>query len=137
MEALLRLFNTQSWICFFNLSWWWATLADSKRVDKGLSICDLRRSSSYYYCLCRLKTLCCCWLGLSALLSILLCTLQYLTALAFVTLIFDCINPTGSSRCIHVAASPFSQHCIRIAPPLIMFHRATHCCTATHLLISK
>ena len=50
------------------------------------------------YCLCRLKTLCFCRLCLSTLLSVLLCTLQYLTALAFLTLISDCINPADSSR---------------------------------------
>lgn len=56
---------------------------------------------SDYYCLCQLKTLRFYWLNLSALLSILLCALQYLTALASVTLISDCINPTDSS-CYYV-----------------------------------
>ena len=52
---------------------------------------------SDYYCLCRLKTL-------------HLCALQYLTALAFVPLISDCINHTDSSCCICAAAGPISQH---------------------------
>jgi len=53
---------------------------------------------SDYYCLCRLKTMHLYWLSLSALLPILFCALQYLSALAFVTLISDCTNPTDSSR---------------------------------------
>ena len=49
LESLLRLFNLLDWICVFNLSWRWTTLVGSKRVGKGLSLCDLRRNSSYNY----------------------------------------------------------------------------------------
>ena len=82
----------------------------------------IKVSDCYY--LCRLKTF-------------HLCALQYLTALASVTLIFDCINHTDSSYCIHHVAGPISHHCIHTAPPLIMLHRVSHYCITTQLLRSK
>ncbi len=49
-----------------------------------------------YYCLCQLKTL-------------HLCALQYLIALAFVTLISNCISPTNSSR-YYVLWAPIARY---------------------------